>query len=170
MAEAHGAGIPLGAPHVDISTQNGAGFTWVRTTTTSWAITGTKGTTAVQTFTSTLSASGLALRETASPGADTNRVAYIGSSNTDAGKQAAQIVTLAISDVPHDDPSAIASGPTVPDPTTLADARGIVAAWEEGQGIDGGSGVVSYRGRMVEALHVDSARRTLAVHEAILAL
>jgi len=46
-----------------------------------------------------------------------------------AGKQAAQIVTLAISDVPHDDPSAIASGPTVPDPTTLADARGIVAKY-----------------------------------------
>jgi hydroxypyruvate reductase len=40
--------------------------------------------------------------------------------------QRAEIVTLAISDVPHDDPSAIASGPTVPDPTTLADARAIV--------------------------------------------
>ena len=37
--------------------------------------------------------------------------------------QRAEIVTLAISDVPRDDPSAIASGPTVPDPTTLADAR-----------------------------------------------
>ena len=46
-----------------------------------------------------------------------------------AGKLAAEIVTLAISDVPHDDPSAIASGPTVPDPTTLADARGIVARY-----------------------------------------
>src|ERR1700676_1820765 len=45
-----------------------------------------------------------------------------------AGKQA-EIVTLAISDVPHDDPSAIASGPTVPDPTTLADARAIVAKY-----------------------------------------
>jgi hydroxypyruvate reductase len=41
--------------------------------------------------------------------------------------QFAEIVTLAISDVPRDDPSAIASGPTVPDPTTLADARAIVA-------------------------------------------
>ena len=30
-----------------------------------------------------------------------------------AGQRAAEIVTLAISDVPHDDPSAIASGPTV---------------------------------------------------------
>jgi len=43
--------------------------------------------------------------------------------------QAAEIVTLAISDVPRDDPSAIASGPTVPDPTTLADARAIVAKY-----------------------------------------
>src|SRR5437763_14340730 len=43
--------------------------------------------------------------------------------------QRAEIVTLAISHVPHDDPSAIASGPTVPDPTTLADARGIVAKY-----------------------------------------
>ena len=41
----------------------------------------------------------------------------------------ADIVTLAISDVPHDDPSAIASGPTVPDPTTLADARALVAKY-----------------------------------------
>jgi glycerate 2-kinase len=41
----------------------------------------------------------------------------------------AEIVTLAISDVPHDDPSAIASGPTVPDPTTLSDARAIVAKY-----------------------------------------
>src|SRR6266852_627198 len=46
-----------------------------------------------------------------------------------AGSGSAEIVTLAISDVPHDDPSAIASGPTVPDPTTLADARGIVAKY-----------------------------------------
>ncbi len=45
-----------------------------------------------------------------------------------AGKRA-EIVTLAISDVPHDDPSAIASGPTVPDPTRLADARAIVAKY-----------------------------------------
>lgn len=38
----------------------------------------------------------------------------------------AQIVTLAISDVPGDDPSIIASGPTVPDPTTFADARAVL--------------------------------------------
>ena len=37
------------------------------------------------------------------------------------------MLTLAISDVPFDDPAVIASGPTVPDPSTLADARAIVA-------------------------------------------
>src|SRR5664280_828486 len=41
----------------------------------------------------------------------------------------AKLVTIAISDVPGDDPSAIGSGPTVPDPTTLADARGVVAKY-----------------------------------------
>jgi len=41
----------------------------------------------------------------------------------------AAILTLAISDVPRDDPSAIASGPTVPDPTTLAEARAILDAY-----------------------------------------
>ena len=46
-----------------------------------------------------------------------------------AGQRAAEIVTLAISDVPHDDPSAIASGPTVPDPSTLADARALVTKY-----------------------------------------
>ena len=41
----------------------------------------------------------------------------------------ARLATIAISDVPKDDPSAIGSGPTVPDPTTLADARAIVARY-----------------------------------------
>ncbi|MFP4127237.1 MAG: glycerate kinase, partial [Alphaproteobacteria bacterium] len=38
----------------------------------------------------------------------------------------ARVVSLLISDVPGDDPSAVASGPTVADPSTLADAREIV--------------------------------------------
>ena len=41
----------------------------------------------------------------------------------------APIVTLVISDVPADDPSVIASGPTVPDPTTYADARAVLAKY-----------------------------------------
>ena len=39
----------------------------------------------------------------------------------------APIHTLAISDVPGDDPAVIGSGPTVADPTTLSDARDILA-------------------------------------------
>ncbi len=38
----------------------------------------------------------------------------------------ATVTSLLISDVPGDDPSVIASGPTVPDPTTCADALAIV--------------------------------------------
>jgi glycerate 2-kinase len=38
----------------------------------------------------------------------------------------AQVLTLVISDVPGDDPSVIGSGPTVPDPTTRADALGVL--------------------------------------------
>jgi hydroxypyruvate reductase len=39
----------------------------------------------------------------------------------------AGLVTLAISDVPGDDPATIGSGPTVADSTTLADARAVLA-------------------------------------------
>ena len=38
----------------------------------------------------------------------------------------APVVTLAISDVPGDDPTVIASGPTVPDPSTFAEARAVL--------------------------------------------
>jgi len=38
----------------------------------------------------------------------------------------ARIVSLIISDVPGDDPSVIASGPTTPDTTTLADAKAVL--------------------------------------------
>ena len=41
----------------------------------------------------------------------------------------ARVVSLAISDVPGDDPAVIASGPTVPDPTTFADARAVLAKY-----------------------------------------
>ncbi len=41
----------------------------------------------------------------------------------------ARVVTLAISDVPGDDPAVIASGPSVPDPTSFADARAILAKY-----------------------------------------
>jgi hydroxypyruvate reductase len=41
----------------------------------------------------------------------------------------ARVVSLIVSDVPGDDPSVIASGPTVPDPTTYADALAILARY-----------------------------------------
>jgi glycerate 2-kinase len=41
----------------------------------------------------------------------------------------ARLVTIAISDVPGDDPAVIGSGPTVADPTTLADARATIARY-----------------------------------------
>lgn len=44
-----------------------------------------------------------------------------------AAAHPARVVTLAISDVPGDDPTVIASGPTVPDPSTFAQARALVA-------------------------------------------
>ena len=53
-----------------------------------------------------------------------------------------------------------------PSEQAIADAKGIVAAWEDGAG----TGVVTYGGKMVESLHVEQARRTLAIAEAIAAL
>lgn len=53
-----------------------------------------------------------------------------------------------------------------PSEQAVEDARGILQAWEDGRG----SGVVTYHGRMIENLHVESAQRTLQIHEAIQAL
>ena len=53
-----------------------------------------------------------------------------------------------------------------PSEQAVEDARGILQAWEDGSG----SGVVTYNGRMIENLHVESARRTLTMNEAIAAL
>jgi hydroxypyruvate reductase len=41
----------------------------------------------------------------------------------------ARVVTLAISDVPGDDPAVIGSGPTVPDASTFAQARALIARY-----------------------------------------
>ena len=53
-----------------------------------------------------------------------------------------------------------------PSAQAVEDAQGLIQAWEDGKG----SGVVTYNGRMVENLHVESAERTLAIAEAIAAL
>ena len=42
----------------------------------------------------------------------------------------ARVVTLLISDIPGDDPGIIASGPTLPDPTTCADALAILKKYD----------------------------------------
>src|SRR5258706_4227377 len=52
----------------------------------------------------------------------------------------ARVVTLAISDVPGDDPAVIGSGPTVPDPTTFADARAVLVKY----GIDEPEAVIAH--------------------------
>ncbi|PUA79837.1 HpcH/HpaI aldolase/citrate lyase family protein [Nocardioides currus] len=49
-----------------------------------------------------------------------------------------------------------------PSEKAVEDARGILAAWDART-----TGVVTYNGRMVENLHVESAQRTLAIHDAI---
>src|SRR3954469_3414998 len=46
-----------------------------------------------------------------------------------AAAAAARVVTLAISDVPGDDPAVIGSGPTVPDATTFAQSRDLIARY-----------------------------------------
>ena len=58
----------------------------------------------------------------------------------------ARVVTLAISDVPGDDPAVIGSGPTVPDPTTFADARAILTRYRH-RAVPGGGRAAGPGGR-----------------------
>ena len=57
-----------------------------------------------------------------------------------AAAHPARVVSLIISDVPGDDPAAIASGPTVADPTSFADAEAILARY----GIDAPASVKAH--------------------------
>ena len=59
----------------------------------------------------------------------------------------ARVVSLVVSDVPGDDPAEVASGPTVPSPVTLEEARALVAAY----GID-------LPGKVAAHLATDAAR------------
>ena len=52
-----------------------------------------------------------------------------------------------------------------PSAEAVEDARGLIEAFESA-----GSGVATYKNKMIENLHVESARRTLTIHEAITAL
>lgn len=53
-----------------------------------------------------------------------------------------------------------------PSEQAVEEARGILQAWEDGKG----SGVVTYNGKMIENLHVESAQRVLTMHQAVTAL
>ena len=52
-----------------------------------------------------------------------------------------------------------------PSADEIARARRLVAAYT--QGVAAGKGAIRHEGRLVEALHVEAARRTLALAEAI---
>ena len=53
-----------------------------------------------------------------------------------------------------------------PSAEAIEEARGVLAAWETA----GGAGVVTYKGRMIENLHVETAQRVLAIDEAFRSL
>jgi glycerate 2-kinase len=74
----------------------------------------------------------------------------------------ARVVTLVISDVPGDDPSLIASGPTVPDSTTFADAFAILKKY----GINEPAGVIDHLKRGMDETPKPGDRR-LALAETI---
>ncbi len=78
----------------------------------------------------------------------------------------ARLLTLAISDVPGDDPATIGSGPTVGDPTTLADARAVLERF----GIAPPPEIASALSEAAnETLKPDSAALHAAVYELIAA-
>ena len=71
----------------------------------------------------------------------------------------AQVVTLVISDVPGDDPALIASRPTVADPSTFADAAGVLKKY----GIDEPQSVIEHlRRAQEETPNADDARLATA--------
>ncbi|MBM4398406.1 MAG: glycerate kinase [Deltaproteobacteria bacterium] len=81
----------------------------------------------------------------------------------------ARVVTLAISDVPGDDPGAIASGPTVPDPTTASDARAVLARYgidEPGAGLSESPSVVPGEYRVVASARVSLDAAAMAARAA----
>jgi hydroxypyruvate reductase len=59
-----------------------------------------------------------------------NHMSAIKGGRLAAAASPAQVTTLLISDVPGDDPSVVASGPTVPDPTSFADAVAVIVKYK----------------------------------------
>ncbi len=72
----------------------------------------------------------------------------------------ARVISLVVSDVPGDDPAQVASGPTVPDAVTRADASALVSAW----GIDLPPRIAAHLGR-AEADAPDPADPVFARNE-----
>lgn len=68
----------------------------------------------------------------------------------------------------HPDQVAIANDVWAPSEAEVEHARKVIAAFDDA--LANGKGVVQLDGRMIENLHVDNARRTLAIADAIAAL
>ena len=66
----------------------------------------------------------------------------------------------------HPGQVAAANEQFAPSEAAIQDARGVLEAWEAGKG----AGVVTYKNKMVENLHVESAERTLSIAQAIASL
>ena len=65
----------------------------------------------------------------------------------------------------HPDQVGIANDVWSPTEAEVAHAREVIAAFDEA--LAAGKGVVQLNGRMIENLHVDNARRAIAIAEAI---
>ena len=68
----------------------------------------------------------------------------------------------------HPNQVEVANDVWAPSDDEVAEARAVIAAFAEAEA--DGRGVVTVDGKMIENLHVDNARRTLAVADAIAAL
>lgn len=65
----------------------------------------------------------------------------------------------------HPGQVAVANGVWAPDETAVAEARELIAVFD--RALAAGSGVVAFHGRMIENLHVEAARRTVDMYEAV---
>jgi hydroxypyruvate reductase len=82
-----------------------------------------------------------------------------------AAAHPAKVVSLLISDVPGDDPAAIASGPTVADPSTFADARAVLKRY----GIDPPPAVAAHLERALDETPKPGDPRLLGVENIMIA-
>ena len=83
-----------------------------------------------------------------------------------AAAHPARVVSLLISDIPGDDPAAIASGPTVADSSTFADARAVLARY----GIEPPPAVQAHLARAAEETPKPGDPRLAAVENLMIAM